>query len=56
MQERQPLCGQLGIEEIYACQVAAWPGEAGDKAKLDRVFGGDEERGDRHGRRLGRER
>ena len=33
-QELQPFCGQLGIEKIDAGQVAARPGEAGDKAKL----------------------
>ena len=55
-QEFQPLCRQLGSEKIDACQVAARPGEAGDKTKLDRVFGDDEDDGDRRGCRLGRQR
>ena len=37
-QEFQPLCHQLADEKIDACQVAARPGEAGDKTKPDRVF------------------
>ena len=40
-QEFQPLCHQLGTEKIDTCQVAARPGEAGDKTEPDRVFGGD---------------
>ena len=43
-------------EKIDPCQVAARPGEAGDKTKPDRVFGDDEDDGDRRGCRLGRER
>ena len=43
-------------EEIDPCQVAAWPGEAGDKTKPDRVFGRHEDDGDRRGCRLGRKR
>ena len=54
-QEFQPLCCQLKIENIDACQVAVRPGEAGDKAKPDRVFGDDKDDGDRRGCRLGRE-
>ena len=38
-QELQPLCHQLSVEKIDPCQVAARPGEAGDKAKPDRIFG-----------------
>ena len=55
-QEFQPLCGQLATEKIDPCQVAARPGEAGDKTKPDRVFADDEDDGDRRGCRLGRER
>ena len=55
-QQLQPLCRQLGIEKIDPCQVAARPGEAGDKTKPDRVFADDEDDGDRRGCRLGRER
>ena len=55
-QEFQPLCRQLSIEKIDPCQVAARPGEAGDKTKPDRVFGDDEDDGDRRGCRLGRQR
>ena len=36
-QELQPLCRQLDREKIDAGHVAARPGEAGDKTKLDRV-------------------
>ena len=52
----QPLCRQLAIEKIDAGQVAARPGEARDKTKLDRVFADDENDGDRRGCRLGRQR
>ena len=54
-QQFQPLCRQLGVEKIDACQVAARPGEAGDKTEPDRVFRDDEYDGDRRGRRLDRE-
>src|SRR5262249_4568908 len=39
-----------------ACEVAARTGEAGDKTKLDWVFGGDENDGNRPGCRLCRQR
>ena len=55
-QEFQPLCRQLSSENIDACQVAARPGKAGDKTKLDRVFADVEDDGDRRGCRLGRQR
>ena len=55
-QEFQPLCHQLATEKIDPRQVAARPGEAGDKTEPDRVFGDDEDDGDRRGCRLGRER
>jgi hypothetical protein len=42
-QEFQSLGGQLATEKIDTCQIAARPGEAGDKTKLHRVFAGDEE-------------
>ena len=53
MQQVEPLCRQLTAEKVDPCQVAIRPGEAGDKTKPDRVFGGNE--GDRDGRgcRLG---
>ncbi len=54
-QQFQPLCRHLGVEKIDSCQVAARPGEAGDKSEPDRVFGDDEHDGDRRGRRLGRQ-
>ena len=54
-QEFQPLCRQLSPEKIDPRQVAARPGEAGDKTKPDRVFGDGEDDGDRRGCRLGRE-
>ncbi len=53
--EFQPLCHDLTTEKIDTCEVAARPGEAGDKTKLNRVFGGGEDNGDRRGRRLGRQ-
>ena len=55
-QEFQPLCRQLATEKIDPGQVAARPGEAGDKTEPDRVFAGDEDDGDRRGCRLGRQR
>ncbi len=54
-QEFQPLCRQLTQVKIDACQVAARPGEAGDKTELHWVFGDYEDDGDRRSRRLGRE-
>ena len=45
-QEFKPLCHQLVIENIETCQIAARPGKAGNKTKLDRVFGRDEDDGD----------
>src|SRR5262249_9264416 len=50
------ICHHLTTQKIDACEVAARTGEAGDKTKLDRVFGGDENDGDRRGCRLGRRR
>ena len=55
-QEFQPLCHQLSRDKIDPCQVAARPGEAGDKTKPDRVVANGEDDGDRRGCRLGRER
>src|SRR5262249_47049773 len=43
-------------EKIKPRQIAFRPGEAGDKTKSDRVFGGEEDDRDRHGRALGRNR
>ena len=54
-QEFQPLCRQLDRENVDPRQVATRPGEAGDQTKLDRVFAGKEDDGDRCGRRFGRE-
>ena len=56
MQQSKPLCRHLRTENLDACDVAARPVEAGDKAKPDRVFADDEDDGDRRGCRLGRER
>ncbi len=42
-QELQPFCRQLITEKIDPCQIAARPGEAGDKTKLDRVFADGED-------------
>jgi hypothetical protein len=53
-QQLQPLRRQLGREKIDPRQVAARPGEARNKTKPDRVFGDDEDDGDRRGCRLGR--
>jgi hypothetical protein len=43
MQQVEPLCRQLTAEKVDPCQVATRPGEAGDKTKPDRVFGGNED-------------
>lgn len=51
----QPLCRQLGIEEIDAGEVAARPRKAGDKTKPDRVFGDAKDDGDLLGCPLGRQ-
>ena len=48
MQESEPLCHDLGGEEINAGRIAARPGKAGDQAELDRVVASAE--GDRDGR------
>ena len=56
MQEPQPLGRHLRGEKIDAGRVAARPGEAGDKTKLDRVFGDAEDDRDRRGCSFGRER
>jgi hypothetical protein len=55
-QEFQPLCGQLTTENIDPCQVAARPGEAGDKTEPDRVFGDNEDDRSRRGCWLGSDR
>ena len=47
---------QFCIEKIDSCQVAARPGEAGDKTKSYRVFADAEDNGDRCSCRFGRER
>ena len=46
---------QLTCENIEPCQVAARPGEAGDKTKSDRVLAGEKDDWDCRGCRLGRE-
>ena len=56
MQECQPLFDHLLEEKIEACCVAAWPGEGGDKTKLDRVVGDAEHDRDGQGRSFGRNR
>jgi hypothetical protein len=55
-QEVQPLRRQLAADKVDARRVAARPIKAGDKTKLDRVFGEREDNGDCRGCRLGRER
>ena len=52
-QEFQPLCSQFSSEKIDTRQVAARPGEAGDKTKPDRVFGEGEDDRDRRSCRFG---
>ena len=54
-QQLQFLRPNLEIEEIDTGQVAARPREAGDNTAPDRVFGGEEDDGNRRGRGLGRE-
>ena len=56
VQESQPLGHDLQEEKIDAGRVAARPGEAGDKTKLDRVFADTEDDRDRRGRGFGRDR
>src|SRR4051794_36796753 len=51
-QKSQALCHHLSGEKIDPRRVAARPGEAGDKAKLDRVFGDAEGNRNRLGRGL----
>ena len=52
-QQLQPLGHKLAEEKVDPSQVASRPGEAGDKAELDGVFGDSEHDRDRGGRRLG---
>ena len=56
MQQPQPLGRHLLGEKIDAGRVAAGPGEAGDKTKLDRVFGDTEDDRDRRCGSFSRER
>src|SRR5262249_41913774 len=53
MQQVEPLCRQLTAEKVDPRQVAARPGEAGDKTEPDRVLGGNKGDRDRRGCRLG---
>jgi len=54
-QESQPLCHHFSGEKIDPRRIAAWPGEAGDKTKFDRVFGDAERNRNGLGRSFGRE-
>src|SRR5262245_31488842 len=54
-EEFQALCSQLTTKKIDTCQVAARPGEAGNKTEPDRVAGGGEDDGGRRGCCLSRE-
>ncbi len=56
MQEPQPLGRHLADEKIDTRRVAAGPGEAGDKTKLDRVFADTEDDRDRRYCSFGRDR
>src|SRR5262245_28091187 len=53
MQQVEPLCRQLTAEKVDPRQVAARPGEAGDKTEPDWVLGGNKGDRDRRGCRLG---
>jgi hypothetical protein len=55
MQQFQSLCAQFGIEKIDPGQVPARLGEADDKTKSDRVFGGENDDGNRRSCRLSHE-
>ena len=55
-QELQSLRRQLTADKVDARRVAARPGETRDKTKPDRVFGEDEDNGDRRGCCSGRKR
>src|SRR5262245_15413349 len=48
-QQLEPLCSQLGIENIDTRQVATRPAEARNKTESDRVFSNHEDDGDRRG-------
>src|SRR5262249_4047230 len=54
-QELEPFRRKLSREKINTCQVAARPGETGDKAEPDRVITDGENDGDRRACRLGGE-
>ena len=54
-QQLQPLGHQLAEEKVDPRQVAAGPGEAGDEAQLDGVFGDRKHDRNSRGRRLGRD-
>jgi hypothetical protein len=56
MQQPQPLGHQLLDEKIDAGRVAAGPGKARDKTKLDWVLGDTEDNRDHRGFSFGRER
>jgi hypothetical protein len=56
MQESQSLGDHFLVKKIKAGRVAARPGEAGDKTKLDRVLSDAEHDRDRRGRGFGRRR
>jgi hypothetical protein len=53
VQKCQSLYVHLIRKKIDPRQISAWPGEAGDKTKLDRVFADPEDNRDRRGRRFG---
>src|SRR5262252_2226225 len=54
-QQRKPLRNHLRRQNVHPCQVAAWPGEAGDKTELDRVLCCNEKDRDRRCSLLRRE-
>ena len=56
MQEPQSLGRDLIDEKIDACRVTAWPGKAGDKTKVYRIFGETEDDWDRRCCSFSRER
>ncbi len=56
MQKTQPLGRNLLAEKVDAGRIAARPGEAGDKSKLDRVFADAKYDRDRRGRSFSRKR
>ena len=53
VQKLEPLCCQFGREDRYAGEIAPWPVETGNVAKLNRISSEQENNGNRAGCSLG---